>query len=98
VVWQLLWWLETVRTIFNMNVNSKGEFFQTLDSNAKADLLKSMNAMTRFMNLEHKLFGWTMYALFLTTVSALYDLYFSAWVLRALTPLITKLARWWTGG
>jgi hypothetical protein len=73
---QALWILESTRLVFTLQKTTKGAFFPNLTDDERKTLREVLSKIGPIFGFEDKLFRRTMFLLYLTAASVLFDIYF----------------------
>jgi hypothetical protein len=77
---QALWILESTMLIFTLQKTTKGALFSDLTDDQREALREALSKIGPIFGFEDKLFRQTMFLLYLTAASVLFDIYFGKFV------------------
>jgi hypothetical protein len=77
---QALWLLESTRLAFTLDKTTKGHVFAMLPDDQREAIRAALSKIGPIFGFEDKLFRRTMYLLYLTAASVLFDIYFGKFV------------------
>ena len=91
IVSDALWLLERVRLIFTLEKVSDGVLFASSTEEQKTAVIEALRKFGRIYSFEDKLFRKTMYLLWLTAGSILFDIYFGKLLNSGVAALTARL-------